>query len=114
LRGEIDVLPANGVTTVAEIGELLALTPVQLRHLSTELGHGAAGERPLVFHEIWRHLPLKDRAIGALLGKTGGQVIGLRVQAVRQLGACMGPRVPPGGSAGHIGTPRSSGTGKGA
>jgi DNA-directed RNA polymerase specialized sigma24 family protein len=107
LRGEIDVLPARGVASIAEIGELLALSADERRALVSELGGGGAatGAEPAPFHEIWRHLPLKDRVIGSLLGKTGVQVIGLRVQAVRQLAGCM---------AGHTGAPRSSVSGKGA
>jgi DNA-directed RNA polymerase specialized sigma24 family protein len=114
LRGEIDVFPANGVASIAEIGELLALTPEQCLALSTELGGGARPpDQPLPFHEIWRHLPLKDRVIGSLLGRTGLQVIGLRVLAVRQLAGCLGARVRP-EPPGHSGRPRSSASGKGA
>jgi DNA-directed RNA polymerase specialized sigma24 family protein len=114
LRGEIDVFPARGVASIAEIGDLLALTAEQCRALSSELGGSTqTAERPVPFHDIWRHLPLKDRVIGSLLGKTGGQVIGLRVLAVRQLAGCLGVRVRP-ESAGHSGPPRSSASGKGA
>jgi hypothetical protein len=55
-------------------------------------------EAPSIY-VLWDCLPLPDKAIGAMLGKTGMQVLGLRKLAIRQVAACMRTAMNP---PGHI------------
>jgi hypothetical protein len=105
-RGDIDVLVAHGIASIADIGRALALTPEQYLLAFAELG--VSDGTPSIY-VLWDRLPLADKAIGAMLGKTGMQVLGLRKLAIRQVAACMrGKMTAPG----HIGVPRPSSTGE--
>jgi hypothetical protein len=95
-RGDIDVLVAHGITSIAEIGQVLALTPEQYHLVFAQLGIPV--EAPSIY-VLWDCLPLPDKAIGAMLGKTGMQVLGLRKLAIRQVAACMRTAMNP---PGHI------------
>lgn len=99
-RGELDVLPAHGVATVAEIGEALELTSSDCRLMGDALGVDAAD-----FDGLWHHLPVPDSVIGRMLGKTGMQVLALRKLAIRQVATCMVERAGP---SGHIASVLSS------
>lgn len=85
-RGDIDVLVAHGIASMADIGGALALTAEQYRALFAELGDAGASHS---IYGLWNRLPLPDKAIGAMLGKTGMQVLGLRKLAIRQVAKCM-------------------------
>ncbi len=93
-RGELDVLPAHGVATVAEIGDALELTPSDCRLMGDALGIEAVD-----FDGLWCHFPVSDSVIGRVLGKTGMQVLALRKLAIRQVATCM---VERSGERGHI------------
>lgn len=92
LRGEIDVLPANGIASIAEIGRVLQLTPEQYaliaRRLQVPVRVSADAGSLAPFYDIWPHLPLPDRLIGELLG-TDKQIAALRRSACRQVALCM-------------------------
>jgi hypothetical protein len=105
-RGEIDVLVAHGIASIAEVGQALALTHEQYQQVLAELG--MPGATPSIY-ALWNHLPLPDKAIGVMLGKTGMQVLGLRKLAIRQVAGCMrsGMTVRS-----HIEAPRPSSTGE--
>jgi hypothetical protein len=104
-RGELDVFPAHGIASIAQIGDALELTSDQYRIIFEELGipeeptlKQLSGRSP--FYAVWPHLPLRDQTIGAAIGRTGIQVLGLRKLAIRQVAGCMAERSRAG--AGHM------------
>jgi hypothetical protein len=104
-RGEIEVLVAHGIASIAEIGQVAELTADHYRLLFAELG--IANAEPS-FYVVWDSLPLSDKAIGVMLGKTGAQILALRKLAIRQVAACMKAASGP---IRHIEVRRSSATG---
>lgn len=82
-RGEIEVLVAHAVASRADIIDALELSAGDHARLCEALAESD------VSAALWEHLPLSDRLVGDVLGKTGMQVIALRKLAVRQLAGCM-------------------------
>jgi hypothetical protein len=90
-RGEIDVFPANGIASIAEIGEALGLTPGDYQQLLGELPRAAGSETAdsASIYALWPHFPLQDKVIGRVLDKTGQQVLDLRKLAIKEVERCM-------------------------
>lgn len=84
-QGVIELLPASGVASFAELASMLELSPTELA-------------------ELWPGLPMDDAAIATKLGLTRQQVINLRKSARARLGRRMARN-----AAGNTGTLSSSG-----
>jgi hypothetical protein len=97
-RGQIEVLVAHGIASIADVGEVLTLTPEQYHLVFDELRIPNAAPSIYV---LWDYLPLPDKVLAVMLGKNGvQQVIDLRKLAIRQVAACMRTAMT---SRGHIG-----------
>lgn len=88
-EGDLEALPLFGVATLEQIGEAMDLTDKQFACLSRELAvqeppvrASACGHRFLFF---WKHLPLEDNVIAAVLEVTRAQVISYRSKAKDRL-----------------------------
>jgi DNA-directed RNA polymerase specialized sigma24 family protein len=90
-RGEIEVFPLSGVASMAQIGERLALSADEYFILRRELAGEpeslpeSATTPELRLAALWRHLPLSDDRIGAMLGLTRQQVTNLRTTMIARL-----------------------------
>lgn len=92
-RGDIEVFVLQGVATITQIGEALALTDEHYRVLWTdcplepqdraELAHLSTLEEH--FCLLWKYLPIGDALIGQVLGLAQQQVINRRMLALREL-----------------------------
>jgi RNA polymerase sigma factor (sigma-70 family) len=103
-RADLDVFVLNGVATLADIAAAVDLTEAQYRQAleKLELEPGErfelerCRERAELFCLLWRHLPLADSVIAALLGMEQQQVINRRMLALRELARLVAHR-PRGG-----------------
>jgi hypothetical protein len=91
-RGDIEVLVRHDVASHSAILAALELTAAEQAALRKALSLSRdAGEQ---FDadggvSLFDHLPLPDKKIGEVLGKSGMQVLGLRAKAMGQLAECM-------------------------
>jgi hypothetical protein len=90
-RGEIELFPAHGIASIAEIGEALDLAPGDYRQIWAALSHLSDSDtaESTSIYALWPHFPLQDKVIGRVLDKTGQQVLDLRKLAIRELAGCM-------------------------
>jgi hypothetical protein len=88
-EGDLEALPLYGVATLEQIGDALELTEKQLGTLGRELAAAEPPSQRLTlgrrFLFFWKHLPLEDNVIAAVLEVTRAQVISYRSKAKERL-----------------------------
>lgn len=92
-RGDIETFVFNGLTSVAGIGDLLALAEAQFQIAWSQLELSAddrseletLNSPPEKFCLLWKYLPLEDGLIARMLGLERQQVINRRMLALREL-----------------------------
>ena len=87
-NGDLEALPLYGVATLEQIGAALEFTDKQFGSLSRELAvqeppRPPQGGRRFLF--FWKHLPLEDNIIAAVLEVARTQVISYRNKARERL-----------------------------
>jgi hypothetical protein len=90
-RGEIGILAVRGVASIAEIGRTLNLTGSECDRLWTALRLVFRAESTSVepIYHLWRHLPLKDEVIAAVLERKADQIPKIRERASAKVRRCM-------------------------
>jgi RNA polymerase sigma factor (sigma-70 family) len=96
-RAEIEVFVINGIASIAQIGETIALDDSQFRIASAglELEDEDRAAIELLrtpreqFFLLWKYLPLADLLIGRMLGLGQQQIINRRMLAMRELARAM-------------------------